>query len=79
MFKANYYYELPFGKGKKWSGNALTNAVLGNWAVSGIWSYQAGAPYSVLSTYGTLNRAGAVECHRTRRRSTARRWTNWRR
>uniref|UniRef100_Q020V2 TonB-dependent transporter Oar-like beta-barrel domain-containing protein n=1 Tax=Solibacter usitatus (strain Ellin6076) TaxID=234267 RepID=Q020V2_SOLUE len=56
-FKANYYYELPFGKGMKWSGNKVTNAVLGNWAVSGIWSYQAGAPYSVLSTYGTLNRA----------------------
>ncbi|MEO8370631.1 MAG: TonB-dependent receptor [Candidatus Solibacter sp.] len=55
-FKANYYYELPYGKGKKWSGNAIANAVLGNWAISGIWSYQAGAPYSVLSTYGTLNR-----------------------
>ncbi len=56
-FKANYYYELPYGKGKKWSGNNVTNAVLGNWAVSGIWSYQAGAPYSILSGYGTLNRA----------------------
>ena len=55
-FKANYYYELPFGKGMKWSGNRVTNAVLGNWSVSGIWSYQAGAPFSVLSTYGTLNR-----------------------
>jgi Carboxypeptidase regulatory-like domain len=56
VFKANYYYELPFGKGMRWKGNAVTNAVLGNWALSGIWSYQAGAPYSVLSTYGTLNR-----------------------
>ena len=26
VFKANYYYELPFGKGKQWSGNAITNA-----------------------------------------------------
>jgi hypothetical protein len=32
------------------------NAVLGGWAISGIWSYQSGAPYSILSTYGTLNR-----------------------
>ncbi len=56
-FKANYSYELPFGKGKRWSGNAITNAVVGNWILSGIWSYQAGAPYSVLSGYGTLNRA----------------------
>jgi hypothetical protein len=56
-FKANYSYELPFGKGKRWSGNAITNGILGNWTLSGIWSYQAGAPYSVLSGYGTLNRA----------------------
>ncbi len=56
VFKANYYYELPFGKGQRWSGNRVVNTVLGNWAISGIWSYQAGAPYSILSTYGTLNR-----------------------
>ncbi|MEO8592095.1 MAG: TonB-dependent receptor [Candidatus Solibacter sp.] len=57
VFKANYYYELPYGKGKRWSGNALLNTVLGNWAVSGIWSYQSGSPYSVISGYGTLNRS----------------------
>jgi hypothetical protein len=56
-FKANYYYELPYGKGKKWSGNRVTNAVLGNWAISGIWGYNSGSPYSILSGYGTLNRA----------------------
>jgi hypothetical protein len=55
-FKANYSYELPFGVGKRWSGNKVTNTILGNWTFSGIWSYQAGAPFSVLSTYGTLNR-----------------------
>jgi hypothetical protein len=57
VFKANYTYELPYGKGKRWSGNAIMNSVLGNWGINGIWSYQAGSPYSVLSTYGTLNRA----------------------
>jgi len=56
VFKANYYYELPFGKGHRHTGNTVTRAVLGNWAISGIWSYQAGSPYSILSTYGTLNR-----------------------
>jgi hypothetical protein len=55
-FKANYYYELPYGKGKKFSGNRVTNAVLGNWAISGIWSYNSGSPFSILSGYGTLNR-----------------------
>ncbi|MBZ5727529.1 MAG: TonB-dependent receptor [Acidobacteriia bacterium] len=57
VFKANYYYELPYGKGKKWSGNKFMNTVLGGWALSGIWGYQSGAPYSILSSYGTFNRA----------------------
>ncbi len=56
-FKANYYYELPFGKGKRWSGNGITNTLIGGWALSGIWAYQSGSPYSILSGYGTLNRA----------------------
>jgi hypothetical protein len=30
--------------------------VLGGWAVSGIWGYSSGSPYSILSGYGTLNR-----------------------
>jgi hypothetical protein len=58
IFKANFYYELPYGQGKHWSGNALSNRILGGWAISGIWSYMSGPPFSVLSTYGTLNRAG---------------------
>jgi hypothetical protein len=56
-FKANFYYELPYGKGKHWSGNRITNPVLGGWALSGIWSYYSGSPFSILSGYGTLNRA----------------------
>ena len=27
VFKANYYYELPYGKGKHWSGNKVMNGV----------------------------------------------------
>lgn len=57
VLKANYYYELPFGKGKRWaSGNAIANQIIGGWAISGIWSYQSGSPYSILSGWGTLNR-----------------------
>jgi len=55
-FKANYYYELPFGAGKKWHGNRIVNTAFGGWAVSGIWLYQSGSPYSILSGYGTFNR-----------------------
>jgi hypothetical protein len=56
-FKANYYYELPYGKGRAHSGGAFMNTVLGGWAIAGIWSYQSGSPYSILSGYGTLNRS----------------------
>jgi hypothetical protein len=56
-FKSNFYYELPYGPGKKWHGNKVINEVLGGWALSGIWSYNSGSPYSILSGLGTLNRA----------------------
>jgi hypothetical protein len=56
-FRSNFYYELPFGAGKKkWSLRGVTNAIAGGWAVSGIWTYEAGSPYSVISGLGTLNR-----------------------
>jgi hypothetical protein len=57
VFKANYYYELPYGPNKRWHGNRIMNAVAGGWALSGIWSYSSGEPYSILSGLGTLNRA----------------------
>jgi hypothetical protein len=56
VLKANYYYELPFGKGKKWGNGRVLNQVIGGWAFTGIWNYQSGSPYSVLSSRGTLNR-----------------------
>ena len=57
VFKANYYYELPFGEGKKWHGNRAMNLIAGGWALSGIWSYYSGEPFSIISGLGTLNRA----------------------
>ena len=58
VFKANYVYELPYGPGKRWHGNRVMNMVAGGWALSGIWSYSSGSPYSIISGLGTLNRAG---------------------
>ncbi|MBZ5576618.1 MAG: TonB-dependent receptor [Acidobacteriia bacterium] len=60
-FKANYYYELPFGAGKKWSSTSAVNRLIGGWALSGIWSYYSGSPYSILTGasgvgWGTFNR-----------------------
>jgi len=44
----NYIYELPFGKGKQWlSGmGKVGNALVSGWQVSGITTYETGAPLS---------------------------------
>lgn len=58
-FKMNGIWELPFGRGRKFDlPNALTEAVLGGWGVSGLMTWNSGAPFSVLSGRGTLNRGG---------------------
>lgn len=48
-FIFNYVYELPFGRGRHWlSGtNAVVDAVLGGWGLSGITTYATGTPFNV--------------------------------
>lgn len=45
----NYLYELPFGHGHRLLGqsNAVTNALVGGWEVSGISTYATGLPFSM--------------------------------
>jgi hypothetical protein len=42
-------YELPFGKGKRWAGNISRplDYVIGGWQMNGIYTLQAGQPFSV--------------------------------
>ena len=56
VFKANGYYELPVGRGKRFSGGRLER-LIGGWALSGILVWQSGTPFSMLAPRGTLNRA----------------------
>jgi hypothetical protein len=56
--KANFSYTLPFGEGTRWaSSSGFVNRLVGGWAVNGFLTYQSGAPFSVMSLRGTLNRA----------------------
>ncbi len=55
MIKVAGFYDLPFGKGHKLDVRHL-NRVIGGWTVSSDLTWQSGAPYSILSGYGTLNR-----------------------
>jgi hypothetical protein len=42
-------YTLPFGRGHRWSGdNAVVNAIVGGWQISGIEQYSAGAPIGTI-------------------------------
>ena len=56
MIKANGFYQLPFGTGHKLSLKAL-NPVIGGWTIGSVFLWQSGAPFSILSSYATLNRA----------------------
>jgi hypothetical protein len=44
---ANFVYDLPFGKGKQWLTSGPASYVLGNWRVSGLYTFASGRPYTV--------------------------------
>jgi hypothetical protein len=56
MIKAFGHYDLPFGDGHKLGWKPL-NRVIGGWTVSNTMVWQSGAPFSILSGRGTLNRS----------------------
>lgn len=44
---ANWVYEMPFGRGKRYLSNGIGGMILGNWQISGILSAQTGQPISI--------------------------------
>jgi hypothetical protein len=56
MIKANGYYELPIGEGHRLHFKPL-NPLIGGWTFGSVMVWQSGAPFSILSSYATLNRA----------------------
>jgi len=48
-FKADFIYELPFGKGQKWLGGVgtKTNWLVGGWGFNGTARVQSGSPFSL--------------------------------
>ena len=56
-FKANFNYELPFGKGHAWTpNNNIVNKIVSGWNVSSLFTWQSGSPFSIFSARGTVNR-----------------------
>lgn len=56
MIKADGFYELPIG-GNHVPHYHRLDRVIGGWILGATWVWQSGAPFSILSSYGTLNRA----------------------
>jgi hypothetical protein len=54
--KGSVVYELPIGKGHRMNFGNLER-VIGGWSFGSILTWQSGAPFSILSQYGTLNRS----------------------
>ena len=68
VISAYAYYELPFGKGKHFAGNANkgVDAVIGGWAVSPIVSFRTGFPmpvYNAADSTGTNSRGARANCN----------------
>jgi hypothetical protein len=57
MIKADGFYEIPIGRGHRLHYSPL-DRVIGGWTFGSTMVWQSGAPFSILSGYGTLNRAG---------------------
>jgi hypothetical protein len=60
VFNLNAIYELPFGKGKSFFGNAgnWLERLVGGWQVTSIMRLDSESPFSIADPRGTLNRAG---------------------
>ena len=57
VINGNTVWELPFGRGKRWSRPGLDKWI-GGWSLGGVVGWQTGAPLSIYSGRGTLNRSG---------------------
>jgi hypothetical protein len=59
---ANYQYELPFGKGKRFlNQGGVLNALVGGWSVNGITTAQSGFPISITSNANTTGSDGGTQ------------------
>lgn len=69
MFTGNFVYNLPFGTGKRFStGNRVTDYIIGNWEMNGIFTGRSGQDYTIAASgdiaetgnSGTYERANQI-------------------
>ncbi len=61
VFNTNFYYELPFGPGKRWAGPVALGRLTGGWYMGGIFSAQSGAPIILVESGNAWGGAPQVE------------------
>ena len=59
VFNLNFVYELPFAA--RLQNKPGLEKLIGGWTISSIFTWQSGAPVSILSGRGTINRVGRGE------------------
>jgi len=52
IFVFSYAYQLPYGEGMHWGGNASrpAKAILGGWQISGVTTAESGSPFTLTET-----------------------------
>jgi hypothetical protein len=66
VFKANFTYELPIGKGHRISSERRAfKLLLDGWRTGSIFTWQSGTPFSIVSRQPTFNRAGTRSAQNT--------------
>lgn len=56
MFSGNFIYELPFGRGRKFSpGNSALRYAVGGWQLNGIVVLTSGTPYTITASGDIAN------------------------
>jgi Carboxypeptidase regulatory-like domain len=57
IVNANWVYQLPLGRGKRFGSDMgrFANAVFGGWTVSGLWRWSTGYPFSLFSPEWATN------------------------
>jgi hypothetical protein len=55
---ANFQYEAPFGKGRRWLSSGFARHIVGDWSVNGIVSIQSGVPLTIGSRQNTSGSYG---------------------
>lgn len=56
-FHLNGIWELPVGRGRRYASTGVFGKVLEGWQTGAIWTWHSGAPFTIASGFGTINRA----------------------